>query len=175
MNSACTLILGGVSSGKSAYAEALAEGRGKALVYVATAKSGDSEMSAKIAAHQARRGAQWSTIEAPFDLVGALTDASGADVILVDCLSMWLTNLLLNDREIGRETDALIATLEGLSTPCVLVSNEVGLGGIEVNELARKFAAEQGRLNQRVARIADRVVMVTAGLPHILKGRPDDT
>lgn len=165
-----TLILGGVSSGKSLYAEGLAEAAGRNRLYIATADVGDEEIRAKVAAHQARRGPGWTTVEAPLDLSGALAGASGSDVVLIDCLSMWLSNHLLAKADLGALCDDLVSTLGACPCPVIAVSNEVGLGGIEANALARAFARAQGMLNQRLASEADRVVLVTAGLPVVLKG-----
>ncbi len=169
MTTDLTLILGGVSSGKSVYAEGLAEAAGLKRLYVATAQASDVEMSAKIAAHQLRRGARWETVETPFQLANAVTEAE-ADIVLVDCVSMWLTNHLLAENDIEVEVEKLIKGLVACQSPMILVSNEVGLGGIEVNSLARRFATHQGRLNQRLAELAGTVHLVTSGLPIALKG-----
>lgn len=169
-----TLILGGVASGKSAFAEAYAHSTGARRLYIATAgEPQDSEMAEKIAAHQKRRGAGWSTLEAPLNVARALVEAGEADVILLDCLSMWLTNLMMVEKDIQGAVDELEVALGRVSAPAILVSNEVGLGGIEANTMARKFAREQGILNQRMAALATRVVLVCAGLPTVLKGSMD--
>lgn len=139
-------------------------------VYVATAQAFDLEMETKIARHRADRGALWRTIEAPLDLNDALSDLWDNEIVLIDCLTMWLANHLEAGNTVAEETDRLIATLSSLKTPVILVSNEVGAGGISDNALARKFEAEQGRLNQRIAKHADLVVAVMAGLPLALKG-----
>ena len=167
-----TLILGGIASGKSAHAEALAEATGPNRLYVATAQPHDDEMRAKIAAHRARRGTGWQTAEAPLDLAPALANPV-EDVVLVDCLSMWLTNHLLADHDLAAAQAALLEAVGACPKPLILVSNEVGLGGIDPNALARKFAAAQGALNRAVAAQADHVVLVTAGIPQVLKGQTD--
>lgn len=169
-----TLVLGGAASGKSAYAEDLVLGLTGRPVYIATAQAFDGEMSDKIAVHQARRGAAWTTIEEPLDLAGAIAgaDAPGA-VLLVDCLTLWLSNLMADDRDIATETSRLVNTLGALQGQAVLVTNEVGLGIVPDNALARAFRNRHGSLNQAVAAAADRVVFVAAGLPLALKGELD--
>lgn len=167
---AVTLVLGGARSGKSAYAERLVAATGAGL-YLATAQAGDAEMAARIALHQARRGADWTTIEAPLDLVATLRQhASARRPILVDCLTLWLANLLAAGRDPEVETGGLIGGLAGLECPVVLVSNEVGLGIVPATALGRSFRDHAGRLNQAVAAAADRVVFIAAGLPLVLKG-----
>lgn len=169
-----TLVLGGTRSGKSAYAEACALSGGAAPVYIATAQAFDGEMEDRIVAHRERRGAEWRTVEEPLDLTGALRSAENADsVILVDCLTLWLNNLMAAERDIGFETAALIETLSALRGRIVLVASEVGLGIVPENALARAFRDCQGQLNQAVAAAADRVVFVAAGLPLVLKGAPE--
>lgn len=166
-----TLVLGGARAGKSRHAEALVERRAGACVYLATAEAGDAEMAARIAAHRRRRGARWTTIEEPLDLPGALARAAGPRrAVLVDCLTLWLSNLLGAGREPERETERLADALPALGGPVVFVSNEVGLGVVPDNALARRFVEEAGRLHQRLAAAADSVVYVTAGLPLVLKG-----
>ena len=164
-----TLILGGARSGKSGHAERLVEQAGGG-VYLATAEAGDAEMAARIAAHRARRGSAWSTLEEPRDLPSALQRAvqSGRPV-LVDCLTRWLSNLLLAGEVVEARSRALIAALPGLGAPILLVANEVGLGIVPDNALARRFRDAAGRLNQDLAAIADRVLFVAAGLPLVLK------
>lgn len=171
-----TLILGGARSGKSARAEHLvrgAAGDGPAL-YVATAgPAGDAEMAERIATHRARRGTAFRTVETPLDLPGALTvEARPGEPVLVDCLTLWLGNLLAAERDPDHESALLVEALAGLSVPCVLVSNEVGLGIVPDNALARAFRDHAGRLHQTVAAAADRVEFVAAGLPLTLKGPP---
>jgi adenosylcobinamide kinase/adenosylcobinamide-phosphate guanylyltransferase len=165
-----TLILGGARSGKSRYAEALVESQPGPCVYLATAEAGDAEMAARIAAHRARRGARWTTVEVPLDLVGALELAAGPDrAVLVDCLTLWLSNLLGAGRDVASECDGLLAALPGLAGPVVFVSNEVGQGVVPDNALARAFVDRAGRLHQDLAAAADRVIFMTAGLPRDLK------
>lgn len=165
-----TLVLGGARSGKSQYAETLVESRKGACVYLATAEAGDEEMAARIREHRARRGARWRTEEVPLDLVGGLRAATGKDrYVLVDCLTLWLSNLMAAGRDIDSETEALIAALPTLGGPAVLVANEVGLGIVPENALARRFRDGAGRLNQAVAGVAQSVVFVAAALPMHLK------
>lgn len=166
-----TLILGGARSGKSAYAESLFDGVPGTPVYLATATAGDDEMAERIRRHRARRGDRWRTVEDPLDLAGALDRDSGPESpILVDCLTLWLSNLMAADRDVDAETARLVSALGRTRGPVVLVSNEVGHGIVPDNALARRFRDEAGRLHQAVAGIADRVVFVVAGLPRILKG-----
>jgi len=165
-----TLVLGGARSGKSAHAEMLIAAAGGAPVYVATAEPGDDEMAERIAAHRARRGEGWRTVEAPVALAETLrTEARAGNAVLVDCLTIWLSNLLFAGRDVEAEVEALMIALGKAGGPVVLVSNEVGLGIVPENALARAFRDHAGRLNQQVAAAADRVVLVTAGLPMTLK------
>jgi len=167
-----TLVLGGARAGKSAYAEALIapDDRGPGL-YLATAEAGDAEMAERIAQHRARRGAAWTTIEEPLELTQALRAYARAErPILVDCLTLWLSNLMLAGRDPEAATGGLIDALPRLAGPIVLVSNEVGLGIVPDNPLARRFRDAAGRLNQAVAAACQRVVLVAAGLPLVLKG-----
>ncbi len=161
---AVTLVLGGARSGKSAYAEVLLGGG----TYLATAEAGDAEMAARIAAHRARRGEAWRTVEEPLELAAALAKCEGP--VLVDCLTLWLTNIMQAGRDVDAEVQALVAALQELAGPVVLVSNEVGQGIVPDNALAREFRDRAGRLNQEVAAVAGRVVLVAAGLPLVLKG-----
>jgi len=166
-----TLILGGARSGKSRYAEQLVEARGAGL-YLATAErlGDDAEMAARIAKHQHRRGDTWKTIEEPLDIANIITSQSTADrLILVDCLTLWLSNLMFAKRDIDAVTAELVAALEKSKGPVVLVSNEVGLGIVPENALARAFRDDAGRMNQVVAAACDRVVFMAAGLPLIMK------
>src|SRR5580700_7745160 len=164
-----TFVLGGARSGKSRYAESLVTALPPPWRYVATAEAGDAEMAERIATHRARRGLDWQTVEAPRDLAAALKSRQGAPV-LVDCLTLWLTNLMLA----GADTDAEFARLEqaltDATTPVVLVANEVGYGIVPDYPLGRRFRDLQGVLNQRIAARADRVVLVVAGLPLAVKG-----
>jgi len=163
-----TLVLGGARSGKSAYAESLFTG--PAAVYVATAEAIDDEMRERIARHRARRGESWTTVEAPLEPGGAVrAHARGDSGILVDCLTVWLGNLMHAGRDLDREAGSLLESLATPAVPVVLVANEVGLGVVPDNPMARAFRDHAGRLNQALAARADRVVLVTAGLPLVLK------
>lgn len=164
-----TLVLGGARSGKSRYAEGLVEAEGDAI-YIATAQAFDSEMTDRIAAHQARRGDGWRTVEAPLDLVGALgSKACKGKPVLVDCLTLWISNLMMNDLDVTREVAALSAALPKLDARVVFVSNEVGQGIVPENAMARTFRDHAGATHQTLAAVCGRVVFVTAGLPTILK------
>ncbi len=166
---ALTLVLGGARSGKSAYAEALI-GANSEATYVATGEARDDEMRERIRRHRDRRGSGWTTIEEPLDLAGTLVRAAtDGRPLLVDCLTLTLSNLMEANRPIDAETDRLLTTLPGLTAPVVFVSNEVGLGLVPTTPLGRAFRDAAGRLNQAVARAADRVVFVAAGLPLVLK------
>ncbi len=156
------LVLGGARSGKTGHALALAEAVGARRVYVATAEAGDAEMAERIARHRAERGAGWRTVEAPLELAAALGEAG--DVVLVDCLTLWLSNLMLAGRDVEAATAGLLAALEGAAVPVVLVSNEVGMGLVPETPLGRAFRDAQGRLNQRVAAAVARVDFVVAGV-----------
>lgn len=162
------LVLGGARSGKSRYAEALIGDR--PAVYLATGEAGDAEMAARIKAHQERRPRSWITREAPLDLAGALAAADQRDrPILVDCLTLWLSNLLGAGRDPEAETRSLVAQLKDIAAPVIFVSNEVGLGLVPDNPLARAFRDHAGRLHQEIAAVANRVVFVAAGLPLVMK------
>ncbi|MGD9539025.1 MAG: bifunctional adenosylcobinamide kinase/adenosylcobinamide-phosphate guanylyltransferase [Alphaproteobacteria bacterium] len=166
-----TLVLGGARSGKSAYAERLCAESGLAPVYLATGEPRDAEMAARIGEHQRRRGARWRTVEAPLALTEALDRLVTRDsIVLVDCLTLWLSNLTEAGRDPEAEAGRLAAVLPALDGRIVFVSNEVGLGIVPDNALARRFRDAAGRLNQRIAEAADRVVFVAAGLPLVLKG-----
>ena len=164
-----TLVLGGARSGKSAYAERLVDGVSEACVYVATAQARDSEMMQRIAQPKERRGPKWRTIEAPIELVGVLSSASKDAPVLVDCLTLWLSNLMEAEIDPDRESERLVECLWAIDGPVILVSNEVGLGIVPDNELARRFRDHAGRLNQTVAACADQVFFIAAGLPMRLK------
>ncbi|MYZ49482.1 bifunctional adenosylcobinamide kinase/adenosylcobinamide-phosphate guanylyltransferase [Propylenella binzhouense] len=171
MKAGSVLVLGGARSGKSAHAEALAAASGLERVYVATAEPRDAEMGERIAHHRARRGALWRTVEAPDALEQAVAaEAAPGRAVLVDCLTLWLSNLLLAGADLESRCRALSGLVGRLPGLLVLVSNEVGLGIVPENALARRFRDAQGRLNQDVAARADRVVFVAAGLPLSLKG-----
>jgi adenosylcobinamide kinase/adenosylcobinamide-phosphate guanylyltransferase len=164
-----TLVLGGARSGKSSYAESLLSAAEERL-YVATAQAEDGEMGLRIRQHQARRGANWLTVEEPLDLVGALSNHSQPNrPALVDCLTLWLTNLMLGHAQVEKEIDRLLRALPEFSGPVVFVANEVGLGIVPDNALARLFRDHAGRLNQQLAARCQRVVFVAAGLPLLLK------
>ncbi len=174
-NPRVTLILGGARSGKSAHGEALAERHGGALVYIATAEARDDEMGLRIKAHRARRGPRWTTVEEPLALSHALVRASTADgAVLVDCLTLWLANLIEAGNDLRAEADALLTTLACLPGAVVLVSNEVGLGIVPNNSAARDFRDHAGKLHQRIAATAGLVLFMAAGLPLTLKGKDRD-
>ncbi len=166
---AVTFVLGGARSGKSLYAERLLDAyAGK--VYLATAEAGDAEMAARIEEHKKRRGPGWQTIEEPLDLAGALAGHSRpGQPVLVDCLTLWLANIMAAGKDSDAETGALVETLKTLAGPVVLVSNEVGLGIVPDNALARAYMDNAGRMNQAVAAAAAKVVVMHAGLAQILK------
>jgi adenosylcobinamide kinase/adenosylcobinamide-phosphate guanylyltransferase len=174
---AVTLVLGGARSGKSRYAERLIEMAAAHGTYCATAEPGDAEMAARIAAHRARRlkvgwDPFWRTIEAPIELASVIAgEAATERPLLIDCLTLWLSNLMLADKCVDAETAALSAALRGATGPVVLVANEVGLGLVPETPLGRSFRDAAGRLNQEIAALADRVVFVAAGLPLVLKDR----
>jgi adenosylcobinamide kinase / adenosylcobinamide-phosphate guanylyltransferase len=163
------LVLGGARSGKSRLAETQCEAIPGALTYIATAQAFDVEMSDRISHHRARRSARWHTVEAPIDLPAAIAGAHGSGAILVDCLTLWLSNLLLADEDIAGWTRALTAAVADCGPPILFVSNEVGLSIVPENALARRFRDESGLLNQHMANVCDRVLFVAAGLPLILK------
>lgn len=163
-----TLVLGGQRSGKSAYAEGLI-GDEVAAVYLATAEPRDEEMAARIEAHKQRRGKSWTTLEEPLELTQVLKSLDGGAPVLVDCLSIWASNLLAQGLDVARETEGLVAAVKILTFPVVMVSSETGLGIIPANALARAYLDAAGEMNQAIAAAADRVVFVAAGLPLILK------
>ncbi len=164
-------VLGGARSGKTRFALDLAEASPLSPFYVATGTAFDDEMRDRIARHREERGPQWSTIEEPLELAAVITRDSGADrILLVDCLTLWLNNLMYADRDLLAATGVLCTALAESAGPVILVSNEVGLGIVPENALARSFRDAQGRLNQTIARIATRVTFVAAGLPLRLKG-----
>jgi len=164
-----TLVLGGARSGKSRYAENLIAALPPPWTFVATADAGDAEMAERIAVHRLRRGKDWQTIEAPRDLSAALAGVAADAPVLIDCLTLWLSNRMLAEADLEAEIARLEAALDIRLAPVVLVSNEVGFGIVPDNELARRFRDLQGRLNQRMAARADRVVLMVAGLPVVVK------
>jgi adenosylcobinamide kinase/adenosylcobinamide-phosphate guanylyltransferase len=164
-----SLILGGASSGKSAYAERLAITSGLSPVYLATGQAGDGEMATKIARHQARRGPEWQLIEAPLDLLLPLQGAGAGQVVLLDCLTLWLSNQLEAGRDMEAETTRLLGAIASSKAQVIAVSNELGLGLVPTTPLGRAFRDAQGQLNQRVAAAAASVTFVAAGLPLSLK------
>lgn len=169
------LVFGGARSGKTRRALALAEAcqsqHALKPVYLATAQAFDDEMRDRIDAHKAERGPSWATIECPLDLAAAIAAAAGTNTfLLVDCLTLWLTNVTFAERDIAQETQTLIEAINAAQGRIVVVSNEVGMGIVPENALARKFRDDQGRLNQTIAAALDRVEFVAAGLPLVLKG-----
>jgi adenosylcobinamide kinase/adenosylcobinamide-phosphate guanylyltransferase len=165
------LILGGARSGKSRRGQILAEGVSGELVYVATAQAFDTEMTRRIAQHRADRGDRWRTVEAPLDLPDAIArEGREGAVVLVDCLTLWLTNLMLGEHDLPAAAADLLDAIRASSAPIILVSNEVGFGIVPENPLARRFRDEAGRLNQQVAEVVETVELVVAGLPLRLKG-----
>ncbi len=166
---AFTVVLGGARSGKSAYAQQEAERLGLGCIMIATAEALDAEMHARIVQHQAERGPQWRTVEAPVDLVKAISSLQPGDVAVVDCLTLWVSNLLMRERDINVESAALEVALCKTPATVWVVSNEVGWGIVPDNALARQFRDVCGRLHQRLAKAADHAVLVVAGLPTQLK------
>ncbi|MFO1106285.1 MAG: bifunctional adenosylcobinamide kinase/adenosylcobinamide-phosphate guanylyltransferase [Amaricoccus sp.] len=164
-----TLVLGGARSGKSRHAEALAGGFAGPRFYIATAEALDAEMADRIARHRLDRGPEWRTIEAPHALAAAFGAVPDGAVMVIDCLTLWLSNRLLAGADLEAETTTLTAALARRRGPWIVVSNEVGFGIVPDNALARRFRDAAGRLNQAVAAEADRVFLVVAGLPLALK------
>ena len=169
------LILGGARSGKSRLAERLATQSGLAVTYIATSQALDGEMSARIQHHRQRRPAEWGLVEEPLELARALRDnAAPGRCLLVDCLTLWLTNLLMldDDTRLAMQRDAFLEVLAELPGHIILVSNETGLGVVPLGELTRRYVDEAGWLHQAVAERAERVLFTVAGLPMLLKGEP---
>jgi adenosylcobinamide kinase/adenosylcobinamide-phosphate guanylyltransferase len=167
------LILGGMRSGKSRLAEQHAQATGLSVTYIATATAQDDEMRARIAHHQANRPGHWQLVEEPLVLAAALQlHAAAGRCVLVDCLTLWLTNLLCLEDEsrLHKETGALLDALPRLPGQIILVSNETGMGVVPLGELTRRYCDEAGRLHQAVAARCDQVILTVAGLPLILKG-----
>lgn len=164
------LVLGGARSGKSRYAQARAEAIDAELVFIATAQAFDAEMAERIARHRDDRDGRWTTVEAPLELAAAIRAECREDrVLLIDCLTLWTSNLLLAERDIPAAAAELIAAIDDAVGPLILVSNEVGLGIVPDNLLARRFRDEAGRVNQQVAAAVDEAMFVAAGLPLRLK------
>lgn len=168
------LIIGGARSGKSAHAQSLAEGQaqrtGGAAVMIATAEALDDEMRERIARHRAERGAGWRTVETPLELAEAIARLDPADCAVVDCLTLWLSNLMFAERDLEAATEALLQAAGRSQSEIILVTNEVGMSIVPENALARRFRDEAGRLNRRVAERADQVTVMFAGIPLVLKG-----
>ncbi len=164
-----TFILGGARSGKSRHAEELVERHPPLWSYIATAQAYDDEMVERIALHRFRRSAGWQTVDAPHDVVPALASLPKGRPALLDCLTLWLSNRMLADADIETESEALLAALAAHSGPVFVVSNEVGLGIVPDNALARRFRDAQGRLNQTIAAQADAVIFMVAGIPMKVK------
>ena len=169
-----TLILGGVRSGKSRLAERIAIESQQPVTYIATATARDDEMRARIQGHRANRPTHWKLIEEPLHLANALKESPQVNFILVDCLTLWLTNLLTegNDDQLQQEQTALLEILSIFPGELVLVSNETNMGVTPMGELSRRYCDEAGRLHQLLAQTSDRVILMVAGLPQILKGDP---
>lgn len=165
-----TLVLGGARAGKSRLAERIATGHPPPWIYIATAEARDAEMQERIDNHRKRRGPDWQLVEEPVELAGAIKAAQQpGKAVLVDCLTLWLSNLLERELPIERYSDELLAVLAKVSAPVIIVSNEAGNGIVPVNSLARRFRDESGILNQRIANIADEVLLVVAGQTLTLK------
>lgn len=167
------VVLGGARSGKSRFAERLAQHAARAggpLTYVATAQAFDAEMRARIAQHVEDRGAGWTTIEAPLDLADVVSNRVAGEVVLIDCLTLWLSNILLAQRDVEATCRDLVAALVACRAHIICVSNETGMGLVPDNKLGRAFRDAQGRLNQMVAAESRLAVFVAAGLPLVLKG-----
>lgn len=165
-----TLLLGGARSGKSAFAEKLAIDSGLHRLYLATGRAYDSEMETRIQKHQQDRGTGWTTLEVPLDIIPTLQQETSPErVILVDCLTLWITNLMMAEKDIENETQILVEALPNLNGPVLFVSNEVGQGIVPDNAMARAFRDHAGRLHQLIAAEANAVYFLTAGLPQKLK------
>lgn len=166
-----TLVLGGARSGKSSFAEGLAVESGLAMHYIATGQAWDDEMRDRIAEHRRRRGGRWTTHEAPLDLTGTIAAVDSADnVILVDCLTLWITNLMMGEIDVTQAFFPFLERLKTVHAQVFIVSNEVGMGIVPENAMARAFRDHAGRLHQDIAQVADEVYFVAAGLPLRMKG-----
>jgi adenosyl cobinamide kinase/adenosyl cobinamide phosphate guanylyltransferase len=166
------LVIGGARSGKSRHAESLVATTKPPWTYIATAEAGDEEMAVRIKMHRERRGSGWRSVEAPRELSSALA-ANATTPVLVDCLTLWLSNLMLAGADVDREIEHLEKALAAMKAPAVLVANEVGLGIVPEHPLGRQFRDRQGILNQRMAARANRVILMVAGLPLVVKGGPE--
>ncbi len=165
-----SLILGGARSGKSAFAEALATSANRPRTYIATSQAFDAEMVVKIAKHRHDRGLDWHTIEAPLDIGAALAEVAPGSAVLIDCLTLWLSNQMLGEADIDAEITKLLTVLSASPNPVICVSNEVGMGLVPDTPLGRQFRDLQGRVNRKIAEQSDLAVFVAAGLPLTLKG-----
>jgi len=166
-----TLILGGATSGKSAFAESLVLDTDLTPIYIATAQVYDDEMATKVARHRDIRGDLRTTIEEPVGVAAVLDQMKPSQAVLIDCATLWLTNIMLNHHDIAAESLVLVTALRNCRAPVVIVSNEVGQGIVPDNALSRSFRNAQGTLNQSIAAESDLVVAVMAGLPLVLKGQ----
>lgn len=165
-----SFVLGGAASGKSVWAEERVQAYGLPMVYLATGRVFDDEVAARVEVHKNRRDARWQTVEAPLDLGPALAALTAEQVVLIDCATMWLTNHMMDERNIGLAQTELLHALRNCAAPWVIVSNEVGHGIVPENAMARAFREAQGRLNIALAAEAELAVQVIAGLPQVLKG-----
>lgn len=170
-----TLFLGGTKSGKSRLAESYASATDSEVSYIATSEALDDEMKQRIQRHQQQRPSHWHTIEQPIKLASAIARAK-TDTILVDCLTLWLTNLLLadNGKQFSDQRDALLTTIENNNKTLIMVSNETNMGIVPMGSLSRRYCDEAGLLHQAIAALSDNVILSVAGLPHVLKGTLDD-
>ena len=166
------LVTGGARSGKSSFAEKRTKQLGSSLMYIATSEIIDSEMEKRVAEHQARRGSEWQTLHTPLKLTEALSETDGKGPCLVDCLTIWLNNLIFHNEDTVVATKELIKVLEQRSDPVVLVTNEVGSGIVPENALARRFRDEAGRMNQIISQVADEVYLSVSGIPLQIKPNP---
>lgn len=166
-----SFVLGGAASGKSLFAENLLLNSGLRLIYVATARAWDEETEERVAVHKSRRVGKFTTVEAPVAIGPALANCTVTDAVLIDCATMWLTNLMMEGEDIDDAGPRLLSELAVCAAPIVLVSNEIGQGIVPDNAMSRRFREAQGRLNIALAARSDLVVQVVAGLPNVLKGR----